>query len=138
MVSAALAGGPILVDGDGTQTRCFTYNDDMVDGMVRVMRSTGSVPIVHLGSEVETSILEAAELVQAATGGPEIAFRSHDDRWGALVPEIARRIPDASVARGVFGWTATTPLETGIERLVAWTAAAQGVARPVPIPSRMS
>ncbi|HWJ64800.1 MAG TPA: NAD-dependent epimerase/dehydratase family protein, partial [Acidimicrobiales bacterium] len=127
MVAAALGGGPILVDGDGSQTRCFTYIDDMVEGMVRVVRSPGSVPIVHLGSEVETSILRVAELVQAATGGVEIAFRSHDDRWGGLVPEIPRRIPDASVARAVFGWQATTPLEAGIDQLVAWAAGADRV-----------
>lgn len=125
MVQAALTGGPIVVDGDGSQTRCFTYVDDVVDGLVRVAAAPGRVPILHLGSEDERSVLELAKLIREAAGGDApLAFRSAGDRWGGLEPDIPRRIPDTSLARSVFGWRATTGLGEGLRRVVDWASTA--------------
>jgi len=121
MVDAAISGGPIVVDGDGSQTRCFSYVDDVVEGLVRVAAAPGRVPILHLGSEDERSVLELAKLVRDAVGGDAaVTFRSTGDRWGAMEPDIARRIPDTSLAQAVFGWRATTSLSEGLRRVVDW------------------
>lgn len=121
MVGAALRGDPIQVDGDGRQTRCFTYIDDLVDGLTRVVVDPGRVPIVHLGSEDERSILELAHLVRAAVGGePPIVHRHAAEGRGGRSPDVPRRIPDATLARTAFGWEATTPLAAGLAEVVSW------------------
>lgn len=125
MVQAAVRGEPIVVDGDGSQTRCFSYIDDVIEGLVRVAAAPGRVPILHLGSEDERSVLELAKLVREAAGGDApVTFRRTADRWGGVEPDILRRIPDASLARSVFGWRATTELSEGLRRVVAWAASA--------------
>lgn len=124
MVRAALRGEPLIIDDGGTQTRCFTYVDDLIDGLVRVIAAPGRVPILHLGSEVETSILELANLIQSTTGTSSgVAHRSTEDRWGGRMADVPRRVPDASLARAVFGWEASTPLAEGTARLVTWLRA---------------
>ena len=104
MVRAALRGEPIVVDGDGTQTRCFTYIDDVVDGLARVAAAPGRVPIVHLGSEDERSVLELAKLVRDAVGGDApVVFRPTGDRWGGLEPDWTTWVPTVSTIGDLWG-----------------------------------
>lgn len=121
MVAAAVEGAAITVDGTGAQTRCFTYVDDLVEGLVRVGGAAGRVPVVHLGSEDERTILELAKLVQEAVGTDvPIVFREFDERWAQDVPDVPRRVPDAGLALSAFGWRATTPLNDGLAKVVGW------------------
>src|SRR2546426_266471 len=80
--SQALRGEPLTVYGDGSQTRSFCYVSDLVEGLVRLLRSDHSEP-VNCGNPMEISILQFAERIKALTGSKsEIVFRPlpEDDR----------------------------------------------------------
>ena len=114
----ALCGEPITVHGDGSQTRSLCYVDDLVEGLWRLLVSDLTGP-VNLGNPEEVTVLELAERVRtAARAEVPIAFteRPEDD------PQVRR--PDISLARLELGWEPKVPLETGLERMVAWASEA--------------
>lgn len=113
-VAQALAGDPITVYGDGSQTRSFCYVDDLVEGIMRLWRS-GEPDPVNLGNPDERTILELARLVVEATGSDsEIVFEPlpEDD------PRV--RCPDTTRARELLGWEPRVSLEEGLERTISW------------------
>jgi dTDP-glucose 4,6-dehydratase len=113
---AALAGSPVPLHGDGTQTRSLLYVDDLVDGVLRMAESAEEGPI-NLGSVDELELGEIARRVVALVGsGSEIHYgpRPIDD------PE--RRRPDITRARELLGWEPTVPIEEGLARTVRWFA----------------
>jgi GDP-L-fucose synthase len=109
------ADGEIVLWGDGSPTREFLYVEDCADGLLLAAdRYDGSEP-VNLGTGVETSIRELAEIVAEVTGfAGEIV-------WDSSMPNgQPRRRLDTSRAEGLFGFTARTPLREGLEKTVAW------------------
>jgi dTDP-glucose 4,6-dehydratase len=117
-VSQALRGEPITVHGDGNQTRSLCYVDDLVEGLWRLFVSDLTGP-VNLGNPEEVTVLEFAERVRAAVGAEvriEFTERPEDD------PQVRR--PDISLARLELGWEPKVPLDTGLERMVAWASEA--------------
>jgi dTDP-glucose 4,6-dehydratase len=112
--SQALAGRPVTVHGDGTQTRSLCYVDDLVEGITRLAHADVPGPI-NLGNPEEVSILELAQLVIKAAGSDSkvvFAPRPTDD------PELRR--PDITAARKVLGWEPKVSLAEGIERTLPW------------------
>ncbi len=121
-ISQALVGEPLTVYGDGSQTRSFCYVDDLVEGIVALLRSDEPEP-VNLGNPDERSILELAHSVLDATGSrSEIVFEPlpTDD------PRV--RCPDIGRAVGILGWRPRVTLEDGLARTVAWFRSGAGVA----------
>src|SRR5437867_8596774 len=111
-ISQALRGEPLTVYGDGSQTRSFCYISDLVEGIVRLLRSSYSEP-VNCGNPTEISILQFAERIKALTGSKsEIVFRPlpEDD------PKV--RQPDIGKARALLGWEPRVPLEDGLRRTI--------------------
>jgi GDP-L-fucose synthase len=105
----------VVLWGDGSPTREFLYVEDCVEGFVLAAeRYEGSEP-VNLGTGVETSIRETAELVA------EIVGFEGEIVWDTTMPNgQPRRRLDASRAERLFGFRAATPLREGLERTVAW------------------
>jgi GDP-L-fucose synthase len=101
--------------GDGSPSREFLYVDDCVEGLLLAAERYDGPDPVNLGTGVETTIREAAELVAEATGfGGEIV-------WDTSMPNgQPRRSLDASRAERLFGFRAATTLREGIARTVAW------------------
>ncbi len=119
--SQALTGRPITVAGDGSQTRSIIYVDDLVEGVVRLLRSDLPGP-VNIGNPHEASVLRIAETVKRLTGSDsEIVFvpRPVDD------PSI--RQPDISLARRELGWEPTVGFTEGLRRTVEWFRAHPGL-----------
>jgi dTDP-glucose 4,6-dehydratase len=113
-ISQALAGEPLTVFGDGSQTRSFCYVDDLIDGIIALLRSGEPKP-VNIGNPDERSILDLAKAVLVATGSDsEIVYESlpADD------PKV--RCPDITRARELLGWSPKVTLEEGLERTVEW------------------
>jgi dTDP-glucose 4,6-dehydratase len=113
-ISQALRGEPLTVYGDGRQTRSFCYVSDLVEGMVRLLRSDYTEP-VNCGNPTEVSILEFANRIKALTGSAsEIVFRPLpvDD------PKI--RQPDIGLARRLLGWEPRVSLEEGLGRTIEY------------------
>jgi len=111
-VRQALSGEPITVAGDGSQTRSVCYVSDLVDGILRLLRSDLAGP-VNIGNPYELSILELAERIrELAKSESEIVFvpRPEDD------PCV--RQPDITVARRELGWEPVVPLAEGLERTI--------------------
>ena len=112
----ALIGRDITVNGDGAQTRSFCYVDDVIDALVRLMRTAESVTgPVNIGNPDEVSILDLASIVIELTGSrSRIVHRppSQDDP--------RQRRPDISKAHDLFGWSPRTPLKEGLTRTIAY------------------
>jgi dTDP-glucose 4,6-dehydratase len=106
----ALQDRPITVFGDGSQTRSFTYVDDLIAGMIALSESGHHDP-VNIGNPNEFTLLELAEQVIAVTGSKsEVVYEAlpEDD------PKVRR--PDISKATDLLGWSPTTELRAGLER----------------------
>jgi dTDP-glucose 4,6-dehydratase len=114
--SQALTGQPITVAGDGSQTRSIIYVDDLVEGIIRLLRSDLAGP-VNIGNPHETSVLKIAETIKRLTGSrSEIVFvpRPVDD------PSV--RQPDITLARTELGWEPKVGFEDGLRRTIGWFA----------------
>lgn len=114
LVGQALAGEPMTVFGDGSQTRSFCYVSDLVDGLWRLAQSGYPEP-VNIGNPEELTVLEFAERIRAVTGtASEIVFRPlpQDD------PQ--RRRPDITLARQLLGWQPATPLAEGLKPTIEY------------------
>jgi dTDP-glucose 4,6-dehydratase len=108
----ALQDRPITVFGDGSQTRSFTYVDDLIRGMIALAESGYHNP-VNVGNPNEFTLLELAEAVIEITGsGSEIVYEAlpTDD------PQV--RQPDISLAQKVLGWTPEIQLREGLQRTI--------------------
>ena len=109
----AIAGKPVTVFGDGSQTRSFCYVDDLIRGLVLLAESGEHLP-VNIGNPGEYTILQLAEAVLAATGSPsQILYEALpvDD------PQV--RQPDITRARQILGWQPEIELDEGLRRTLA-------------------
>ena len=114
-VGQALRGEPLTVYGDGSQTRSFTYLDDLVAGMLAVLDKGDDHLPFNIGNPVETSVLEFARRIIEATGSKsEVVFKPlpQDD------PK--QRCPDIGRARSLLGWEPTVQLEDGLARTIEY------------------
>jgi dTDP-glucose 4,6-dehydratase len=105
----ALRGEPLTVYGDGSQTRSFCYVSDEVDGFLRLMASSETLP-VNIGNPNEFTILECAKEVLKVTGsksGIKYEPLPQDD------PK--QRRPDITRARQLLGWEPKIDLPTGLK-----------------------
>ncbi len=108
----ALQNLPITVFGDGSQTRSFTYVDDLIRGIIALAESEHHYP-VNIGNPNEFTLLELAQTVLEVTGSDsEIVFEAlpTDD------PQV--RQPDISLARKILGWEPTVNLREGLQKTI--------------------
>lgn len=113
-ISQALAGKPLTVFGDGSQTRSFCYVDDLIEGIVRVLLGEVSEP-VNVGNPAEMSVLQFAEAILRLTNSSSpIEYRElpEDD------PKV--RQPDITLAYTRLGWRPRVLLEEGLRRTIAY------------------
>jgi len=113
-ITQALAGEPITVYGDGSQTRSLCYVDDLIEGLIRLLRSDYSMP-VNLGNPHEVTMLELAELVREICASASVI-----ELQPLPVDDPKRRCPDVTVARRELDWQANVRLEDGLGRTVSW------------------
>ena len=112
----ALRGEPITIYGDGRQTRAFCYVDDLIEGFVKLMRTSDDVTgPVNLGNPVEITIGELARKVIELTGsGSPILAKP------LPVDDPLQRCPDISLAKRLLDWQPTIDLEQGLQRCIAY------------------
>ena len=113
-VMQALAGEPLTVYGDGTQTRCFCYVDDLIDGLMRLMNAPEAPDgPVNLGNPDEISMLDVAKRIVGLAGSSStVAFRPLpiDDPW--------HRKPSIERAARLLGWQPHTALDDGLLKTI--------------------
>ncbi|RYF52917.1 MAG: NAD-dependent epimerase/dehydratase family protein, partial [Comamonadaceae bacterium] len=110
----ALTGRPLTLYGDGLQTRCFCFVDDMVDGLVALMGDASAERgPVNMGSPHEVTVQALATMVIALTDS------SSTIEFEALPgDDPVRRRPDVTAAARRLGWRARTGLEAGLRQTV--------------------
>jgi len=116
-ITQAIRGEPLMIHGDGTQTRSFCYVSDLVDGIVRLLRSEIHDP-VNIGNPQELRVLDLARLVLDLTGSRSAIVhrpRPEDDP--------TRRCPDITRARTLLGWEPRVALRDGLTQTLEWFAA---------------
>ena len=114
LICQALAGEPLTVFGDGSQTRSFCYVADLIDGIYRLLLSDVTEP-VNIGNPAELSVLDFAKTIKKLTGtSSEIVFKPlpEDD------PKV--RQPDIAKAKAKLGWQPKVKLEEGLERTIGY------------------
>ncbi len=112
----ALKGEPITIYGDGSQTRSFCYVDDLIEGFIRLMESSGDFTgPVNLGNPGEFTMIELAEKVKAITGSTSELVQKplpQDD------PK--QRRPDIGLAKKLLDWEPKVKLDTGLIKTVEY------------------
>jgi UDP-glucose 4-epimerase len=117
----ALAGEPITIYGDGSQTRCFSYVDDVVWCVMRLgERSEAVGEIYNVGSDEETSILQLAERIHTLfPSSPGLRFVPYPEAYGREFQDVRRRVPDLGKIRRILGDLPSTDLMTLLRRTAA-------------------
>jgi UDP-glucose 4-epimerase len=120
-VHQALAGEPITVYGDGSQSRSFTYVGDVVRALQQLMvepRAIGEV--FNVGNAEEVTILELARRVKAITDSASpIVTVPYDQAYEAGFEDMPRRVPDLSKIEHLIGYHPAVGLDEIIRRVVA-------------------
>jgi dTDP-glucose 4,6-dehydratase len=114
-IAQALKHEPITVYGDGAQTRSFCYVSDLVEGIVRLLRSDYDQGPVNLGNPVEVTIQQFAERIKALTGS-----KSEIVRRPLPVDDPKQRQPDIGLAKRLLGWEPTVGLDEGLRHTIEY------------------
>ena len=119
-VRQGLAGQPITVHGDGTQTRSFCYVGDVVDALLRLVSEPRAVgEVFNVGNNQEISILDLADKVRALTGGrSEIVTIPYDQAYEAGFEDMPRRVPDLTKISHLVGYEPKVGLDETLARVV--------------------
>lgn len=120
-VKQALAGEPITVFGDGTQSRSFTYVGDVVGALVALMSAPNAVgEVFNIGGQEEVTIRELADRIKQLTGAPSpIVTIPYAEAYEAGFEDMPRRVPDLRKIRAIIGYEPKVQLEEIIQRVVA-------------------
>jgi UDP-glucose 4-epimerase len=112
-VRQALAGEPITVFGDGTQSRAFTHVSDVVDALVRLVNEPRAIgQVVNIGNTQEITIEALARRVRDLTGSRSpITFIPYDQAYESGFEDMPRRVPDLARVKGLIGYTPVHSLD---------------------------
>lgn len=113
-VVQALAGAPLTVAGDGSQTRSFCFVSDLIRGVAGFAALNEGGP-VNLGNPGECSMLELARTVISETGSV-----SEITNIALPVDDPTRRCPDIGLASELVAWQPEVDFEDGLRRTIAW------------------
>ena len=115
-IQQALLGRPLTVYGEGTQSRSVQYVDDLIEGVLRLMRSAEDRP-VNIGNPVEYSVRQVAEMILEISG-------SQSGIVHEPLPEDdpKQRRPDITRARETSGWEPRVPAKEGLKLTFEWFA----------------
>ena len=121
-VRQALAGQPITVFGDGTQSRSFTYVGDVVRAMVALVDEPRAVgQVFNIGNGTEITIADLANKVKQLTESSSAIVRvPYDQAYEAGFEDMPRRVPDISKVRALVGYQPTVELDEILTRVIEY------------------
>jgi UDP-glucose 4-epimerase len=118
-INSILKNAPVLIHGDGTQTRSMGYVDDIIDGTLAAMESPDAVgEVINLGNTEEMSVLECARLIHSLAGTGKklkLKFIPQKKIFGTY-RDIARRIPDLRKAKALLGFAPKVTMKEAVIR----------------------
>jgi UDP-glucose 4-epimerase len=104
-VGNALAGRPLEIHGDGTQTRCFCHVDDTIRALRGLMDSEGAGEIYNVGSQERIRIVDLAQRVLQLTGSSsELVYVPYDQVYAEGIDDMLHRIPSITKIGDAIGW----------------------------------
>ena len=116
---------PIVIHGDGKQTRCFTYVDDLIDAIsTLVTAEKASNKFYNIGSSVETTIDDLASIACDLAGlikDKFVKYVPHSEAIGSSYEDIPRRVPNTELAELELGWNPRINLEQGMKLMYNYT-----------------
>lgn len=107
-------GEPVLIYGDGTQERDFTYVDDIAQGTLAALKPMG-FEVINLGSDRPVPLKTVISLIEELVGR-----KARIEHQPAHPADVKATWAQISKARRLLGWSPTTPLETGLQYTVEW------------------
>jgi UDP-glucuronate decarboxylase len=113
-ITQALAGKPMTIFGDGTQTRSFCYVSDLIEAFVRFMAQDADKGPMNLGNPREIRVTDLAEKIRIRIGKAEVV------RLPLPVDDPTRRRPDIRRAQAAFGWQPVVPIEDGLDHTISY------------------
>jgi UDP-glucose 4-epimerase len=121
-VRQALAGHPITVFGDGTQSRSFTFVGDVVRAVVALINEPRAVgQVFNIGNGQEITIGNLAERIKTLTASQsEIVRIPYDEAYEAGFEDMPRRVPDISKVRALVGYAPTVELDEILNRVIEY------------------
>jgi UDP-glucose 4-epimerase len=139
LVRQALNGDPLTVFGDGRQTRCFGYVNDVVEAILRLVSCPAAVgEVVNIGNDEEISIEALARMVKERTqSASAIQFVSYDQAYAPGFEDMQRRVPCLEKLAGFTGFRPTTNLEVIVDEVIAYFSAPESESS-VPLSSLVS
>ncbi|HXG75409.1 MAG TPA: NAD-dependent epimerase/dehydratase family protein [Gaiellaceae bacterium] len=117
MVDALAAGRPFELYGDGTQSRSFTYVDDVVEATVRAMEGAPAGALYNVGGGEEVTMLAALETLERVSGR-----RLEVVRGARVEGDVRRTCADVTRIRAALGWEPRTPFAEGLAAQWRWAA----------------
>jgi UDP-glucose 4-epimerase len=120
LVRQALAGEPLTVYGDGSQTRCFCHVSDVVDALVKLIdHPDAEGDVFNVGSGEEISILQLAKRIKSRVESTSpIELIPYDRAYEAGFEDMVRRVPDTSKIAALTGWKATRTLDDVLDDVI--------------------
>jgi UDP-glucose 4-epimerase len=121
-VKQALAGRPITVYGDGTQSRCFTHVADVVGALIKLVDHQDAIgEVFNIGSDEEVSILELAQTVKEMTNSrSEIVHIPYREAYEEGFEDMPRRVPDIGKVGSLIGFRPSRSLSQILEDVIAY------------------
>jgi UDP-glucose 4-epimerase len=119
-VRQALAGQPITIFGDGSQSRSFTYVGDVVRAMVALISDPRAIgQVFNIGNGREITINDLAEKVRTLTGSSSDIVRiPYDQAYESGFEDMPRRVPDITKIAGLIGYAPTVDLDEILARVI--------------------
>jgi UDP-glucose 4-epimerase len=119
-VKQGLAGKPITVYGDGTQSRCFTHVRDVVQALADLMLHEEAYgQVYNIGNDQECTITELAGMVREATGSKsELQYIPYSQAYEAGFEDMQRRVPSIGKINALLGWKPTVSLPEIIQDVI--------------------
>lgn len=120
-VRQALSGEPVTIYGDGQQSRCFAYVEDVVRGVVALADCPEAVgQVYNVGSTEEVTIEQLAQRVIALSGSQsELVYIPYGEAYEEGFEDMLRRVPDIRKIRDAVGWEPTVDLDGILTRVIA-------------------
>ena len=121
-VGQALAGDPITVYGDGTQSRTFCFVLDAIEAITTLMKFEGARgEIFNIGTEHEITIMQLARKVrEILDSDSDIVKISYEEAYGEGFEDMQRRMPDINKIRKAIGFEPRTELDDIIRKVAEW------------------
>lgn len=114
----ALENKDLKVFGEGSQTRCFTYVDDAIQGILKVVENGKPGEVYNIGNDKPTTLIELAQIVKELTNSNSKTIKVGFGKETRLKErEIEYRIPDISKMKGI-GWEPKTEVKEGIKKIL--------------------